>query len=153
LTRIGRAVLLTVLVVGALTTCTPHPVGPARTLAKYEGKAVTTAEDALSAVQTVRMAAEAGSDGNAFGPYLSVVVSGQEDTLVGLQGTFGSIQPPSERADAVRDELDELLRTAARHVVDVRLAVRRGRLADLAEVAAPLKGDVADLEAFIEDHG
>jgi hypothetical protein len=37
-------------------------------------------------------------------------------------------------------------------VLDVRLAVRRGRLADLATVARPLQADVVDLNAFIEAH-
>src|SRR5204863_1068824 len=85
----------------ALAACTPHPVGPARTFDKYEGKAVTTAESALSAVQTVRLLIETSDRGHGFGPYLSVSVSDQEESLSGVQGTFVSIQPPNAKADAL----------------------------------------------------
>jgi hypothetical protein len=132
--------------------CVTHPVGPARTFGKYEGKAVTTAESALSGVETVRLAAETGSDDHAFGPYLSVLVSEQEDGLSELQGTFGSIQPPDERADALRDELDAILTDAVGHVTDVRIAVRRGELATLDDTAEPLAADAALLDAFIAEH-
>jgi hypothetical protein len=135
-----------------LAACTPHPVGPARTFAKFEGKAVTTAEAALSSVETVRLAATTGTNGDAFGPYLSVLISGQEDSLAGVQGTFGSIQPPSEKADRLRAELDDLLSSALDHVADTRIAVRRGDITELADVAAPLAADAAALEAFIEQH-
>jgi hypothetical protein len=133
--------------------CTPHPVGPARTFGKYEGKAATTAESALSRVQTVRLAAETGGAGHAFGPYLSVLISEQEDALSGLQGTFGSIQPPDERSDELRNELNGLLSDAVDHVADVRIAVRRGDLDGLPSVAAPLEADASSLARFVEEHG
>ena len=139
-----------VLALVSATACVPHPVGPARTFGKFEGKAVTTAESALSAVQTVRLAAASSSRGNAVGPYLSVLISELEETVAGVQGTFDSIQPPDDRADDLRDELDELLSDALDHVTDVRLAVRRGQLRTLAEVAQPLDDDLEKLSAFVE---
>jgi hypothetical protein len=142
--------VLAALVLGA---CTPHPVGPARTYRAFEGKAVSSAEAALSSVETVRLAAGAGSGEHAFGPYLSVVASEQEDGLAGLQGTFGSIQPPNDEADALRDELDQMLSDALSHLTDVRIAVRRGELVDLADIALPLGDDADALRSFIEDHG
>ncbi|MDQ1374195.1 MAG: hypothetical protein QOJ09_1533 [Actinomycetota bacterium] len=145
-----RAVLVFLLCVPA--ACTSHPVGPARTAGKYEGKAVTTADGALSSVNTVRIAARTGSNDHAFGPYLSVLVSEQEDTLSGLQGTFDSIQPPDGRADDLKTELDNLLSDALDHVTDVRVAVRRGELRTLAEQAKPLTSDAVKLQAFTEAH-
>jgi hypothetical protein len=133
--------------------CTPHPVGPARSFAKFEGKATTTAESALSRVQTVRLAADTGGDGDAFGPYLSVLISDQEDALSGLQGTFGSIQPPDEPSDALRTELNGLLGDALDHVAAVRIAARRGQLDQLPAVAAPLANDALGLERFVAEHG
>jgi hypothetical protein len=129
-----------------------HPVGPARTYGKYEGKATTTASAALSNVQTVRLAAEAASKGNTFGPYTGTVVSEAEESLSGLAGTFGSIQPPDERADDLRDQLDQLLGDALDHVTAVRIAARRGELPTLADTAAALAGDAEHLEAFVEQH-
>jgi hypothetical protein len=129
-----------------------HPVGPARTFDAYEGQARTTAESARSAVQTVRLLADASSRGNAFGPYVSIAVSEQEDALGGLQGTFRSIQPPDAASDALQEELGALIDRALEHIVDVRVAVRRGQLDDLASVAGPLAGDADGLEGFIEAH-
>jgi hypothetical protein len=128
-------------------------VGPARTLAAYEGKAVTTAESALSCVQTVLLAATTGAEGDAFGPYLSVTVSDQEEALAGVQGTFGSIQPPGTDADEVRSELDDLLSTALQHVTVVRVEVRRGHLDRQDGPAHDLEADATALSDFVEAHG
>ena len=136
-----------------LAGCVPHPVGPARTYAKYEGKAVTTAESAVSAVQTARLVVETAAKGNATATFTAMLLSEQEESLSGLQGTFGSIQPPDERADDLRDELGELLGDAADHVSTLRIIARRGQLDDLAEEAKPLDEDLRGLHAFAEEHG
>jgi hypothetical protein len=132
--------------------CVPHPVGPARTYGKYEGKAVTTAEGALSAVETARLVADSASRGNAFGPYVSIVVSEMEGSATRVQGTFDSIQPPDAAADRLSSELDEVLGPAVRHLTDLRVAARRDRLAELGAVAAPLAEDARRLDAFVSDH-
>jgi len=142
-----------VLVSVVLAGCVSHPVGPARTFGKYEGKAVTTAESARSTVETVRLAAQTGSEHNAFGPYLSIVVSDAEEAISGVQGTFASIQPPGGPADDLYDELEAILSNASGHIRAVRLAVRRGDLVSLADVAEPLAEDSDRLTSFIEEHG
>jgi hypothetical protein len=132
--------------------CVNHPVGPARSQSSYEAKAVTTAESALSAVQTVRLVAAAAAEGNAFGAYTSVSVSEQEDTLGGLRGTFLSIQPPpGAAAESLRAELSSLLTRAFDDVGAVRIEARRGHLDSLDTVAAPLAEDADALEAFVEE--
>jgi hypothetical protein len=146
--RSGMALAVTVLV----TSCVSHPVGPARTYETYQDKATTTAEAALSAVSTTLLAAQAGADGDAWGPYLSIVVSEQEDALTGVQGTFASVQPPDDRSDALRQQLNDILTPAVDHVAQVRLMVRRGRLDDLATTAQPLNDDQRQLQAFLEGH-
>jgi hypothetical protein len=140
------------MVSAAAVGCTPHPVGPARTFDDYEGKARTTAESALSVVETARLGAAAAAAGNTFGPYVGVLFSDQEEALSGVAGTLASIQPPDERADRLRDELGALLDRAIDHVADVRIAARRGDLDALDTVAAPLAGDSRDLRAFLEEH-
>lgn len=146
-----RAVLAIVATLG-MSACVSHPVGPARTFGTYEGKARTTAESALSELETARLVAHAASKGNAFGPYTGQVLSDAEESLGGLAGTFGSIQPPDERADRVRADLGELLTTAQDDVATVRIAARRGHLHDLADVAAPLDDDIAKVQAFLREH-
>jgi hypothetical protein len=148
------AVPVVVLVLFVLATrMVPHPVGPARTFDKYRGKAVTTAESSQSDVETVLLAADAASRGNAFGSFVTTVVVDAEDGLSGRQGTFDSIQPPDARADELGAELDGILNTALEHVTDVRIAARRGELGDLARIAEPLRGDARALQAFAERHG
>ncbi len=150
----GVLVIVIVVVLLALLAwrMVPHPVGAARTFGKYQGKAVTTAESALSNVETVRLVAHTASAGNAFGPYTTLVVSDAEESLSGLQGTFDSIQPPDGRADALGKDLDTLLGDALEHVRDVRVAARRGELAQLATIAEPLTDDASKLQAFAEEH-
>ncbi len=81
------------------------------------------------------------------------VVGEAEDALDGLSGTFGSIQPPGERADQLRDELAVLLSDALDHTTQVRIAVRRGTVQGLGQVAEPLDGDAQALRRFLKEHG
>jgi hypothetical protein len=143
-----------VLLAGAwvLSSCVPHPVGPARTLSTFQGKATTTAESALSEVQTVRLAVDTAERGRTFRPYLSVLVSEAEEGIAKVQGTFSSIQPPGTEADALAGELDELLTSALAHARDVRIAARRGGIDELRQAAEPLADDTAKLKAFVQSH-
>jgi hypothetical protein len=139
-------------VAALLSGCVAHPVGPARTFGKYEGKARTTAESALSEVETARLIAQTAARGSAYGPYTGQVLSDSEESLGGLAGTFGSIQPPNEDADDLRDELGSLLTDAQDHVAAVRIAARRGELRRLAVVARPLDDDIERLRTFLAEH-
>jgi hypothetical protein len=130
----------------------PHPIGPARTFGKYEGKAVTTAKAAESEVQAALLVARTAGRGNSFGPYAALVIADAEDGISGLQGSFDSIQPPDQHADAVGRELDRVLGDALEHTRALRVAARRGELHDLAEIAKPLASDARNLEAFQEQH-
>jgi len=143
--RAGAVLVSTGLVVIA-AACVAHPVGPARTWESYAAKASTTVESTISAVETVRLLAETASEGDLIGPYASVAISEQEDSLGGVRGTFMSIQPPADdRAAGLRDELAGLLDAAFAHVGDVRIEARRGNLDDLEAVAAPLRADARAL--------
>ena len=148
--RLWRRAVLPALLLVLPVACVAHPVGPARTMGKYTGKAATTAKSALSVVETVRLVARAAAEGKALGTYVDVVVSRAEESLDGLSGTFGSIQPPAERADRVREALEGMLDDALGHVTEVRVAARRGELAGLGRVAEPLAHDAEVLRKFIE---
>ena len=115
--------------------CVAHPVGPARSAESYERKANTTAESALSAVETVRLLAGAGSEGNALVTYLSVAVSEQEDALGGVRGTFVSIQPRGAESAALRDELSTILTGASTTSLTSASRIRRGHVDELDVVA------------------
>ena len=139
------------LVAGVLGGCSTHSVGRAPTTDDYERKARTTAEVALSAVETVRLVADTASAGDAFASYTNVSLSEQEDSLGAAQGDFESIQPPHASLDDLREQLIAILDNATAHVADVRIAARRGQLAGLDEVAAPLAADAEALRAFEDE--
>ena len=141
-----------VFVVFAFTACVPHPVGPARTFSKYEGKAATTAKAALSAVNTAKLVADGATRHRLFGPYVGTVIGEAEDDVSGVLGTFSSIQPPNRDADDLRAELTQLLNDAEDHLSTLRIAARRGDISHLAAIARQLSDDADKLDKFQQDH-
>jgi hypothetical protein len=145
--RLGWCVLPASLLVIA-TAC----VAPARSFGAYEGKATTTAQDALSAVETVRLAVVAAAKKDAFGPYLSIVISDAEDTATSVQGTFDSVQPPDPRSDRLRQDLDDRLQDAISVLSDLRIAIRRGETRALSSRMDDLTKAANLLRQFHEAH-
>ena len=139
-------VVVAVLLAGACT-------GPVRSSPVYESKAGQTAAVAASAVQTALLAVDAAKDGKAYGRYLTQVLVEAEEDAGSAQGTFDGIQPPDDRADELRASLDELLGDATTILADLRIAARRGRFAELPELAKSLPEVAAKLDAFAEAHG
>jgi hypothetical protein len=134
-----------VLVVG-VAACT----GPVRSDNVYESKAGHTAETVVGAVETARLAVDAGGGGKAYGRYLVQVLAEAEEDAGAAQGTFDAIQPPDRRADRLRDRLDQLLTEATSTLAELRIAARRGRTAELPRLAAPLGKVAEQLHAFAE---
>ena len=141
-----RSWVVVLLLVGACT-------GPVRSFEVYESKAGQTAEVVASAVQTAALAVDAAEGGKAYGRYLSQVLVEAEEDAGAAEGTFDAIQPPDRRADELRDRLDELLGEATDTLAELRVAARRGRFADLPELAEPLPKVAEELDAFAEAHG
>jgi hypothetical protein len=139
-------VVAAMLLVGACT-------GPVRSSPVYESKAGQTAAVAASAVQTALLAVDAAKDDKASGRYLSQVLVEAEEDAGSAQGTFDAIQPPDQRADELRASLDDLLTEATDTLTELRIAARRGRFAELPELAAPLPGVAAKLGDFAKAHG
>lgn len=140
------------LVLASLTGCVTNPIGSARNGGIYEAKAARSANSALSAVDTVRLVADAVSNGKAFGTYASVAVDQQEDALTEIATLFRSVQPPDAESLRLREELNGLLDSARVHLTAVRIEIRRGDLATASTVAAALEVDAGALEAFAEAH-
>ena len=140
-----RSWLAILLLLGACT-------GPVRSTNVYESKAGATAETVASAVETARLAVQAGSQDKAFGRYLAQVLADASKDADAAQGTFNAIQPPDGRADELRDHLDELLGQATDTLAELRIAARRGQTAELAEPATPLAGLADRLHQFAEAH-
>ena len=139
-------VVAVMLLVGACT-------GPVRSSPVYESKAGQTAEVVASATQTALLAVEAARDDKAYGRYLTQVLVEAEEDAGSAQGIFDGIQPPDDRADELRARLDDLLTEATGALTDLRIAARRGRFAELPELARPLPEVAAKLDKFAEAHG
>jgi hypothetical protein len=140
-----RSWLAILLLLGACT-------GPVRSVNVYESKAGETAEAVASAVETAGLAVDAAREHKAHGRYLTQVLVEAEEDAGSAQGTFDGIQPPDQRADELRDRLDELLTEATGTLAELRIAARRGELAELPELAAPLTKLADQLHAFAEEH-
>jgi hypothetical protein len=141
-----RSWVAMLLLVGACT-------GPVRSSEVYESKAGQTAATAASAVQTAALAVDAAKGDKAFGRYLTQLLVEAEEDAGSAQGTFDGIQPPDQRADQLRSRLDDLLTEATGTLAELRVAARRGRFAELPELAKPLPGVAAKLDDFAKAHG
>ena len=94
-----RLVILSVVLLIAIALIVGlHPLTLARTRDDYRHKAKDTAERVLSSVQTARLVARAVTRGDAFGPYVSVMLSESETAAGGAQATLTERRFP--RADA-----------------------------------------------------
>jgi hypothetical protein len=129
-----------------------QPVGPARTFHDYELKAESTAKATRSAVETARLAVQVATEGDAFPPYVSVLLSEAETDAANAQGTFAGIQPPDRRADALRDRLGRLLDRTGDVLSTLRISARRADLDRLAEQAEPLPRLARRLDRFAKAH-
>jgi hypothetical protein len=143
------ATALAALAIAACASC----AGPSRTDRDYELKAANTAEAVASAVNTARFGVDAAARGRAPANFLSVLLGEAEEDALGAQDSFDSRQPPSARSDRLRTALDGVLVEATDVLSQLRIAVRRGQLDRLADLAAPLPGLARQLETFEQTHG
>jgi hypothetical protein len=139
---------VTVLLALSLAAC----VAPARSFKAYEDDAVQTAEAVLSAVETARLTAGTGARGEAFGPYVSVVIGEAEAEVSDARRLFESAQPPDARSDFLRRRLDPTLTQAVEVLSALRIAALRGELGRLAALARPLVPISRRLEGFLRLH-
>ena len=138
--------------IGLLLIATTACVAPARSFDAYEGKAVDTADSALSAVQTGRLAAATAGREDSFATTLSVVLADAESEASGARSIFESIQPPDPRSDELRTQLDSILVRAVDGLSRLRITARRGEISALPRVAQPLEAVSQDLQAFSNAH-
>jgi len=142
-----------VLIVAVALIVGLKPMTPARTRDDYADKAKDTAESVLSSVQTARLVARVATDGDAFGPYVSVVLSEAEDSAARAQGSFDRVQPPDHWSDTTRSRLGRMLDRSNDLLSRLRISARRGEIDVLHRQAEPLRGVARRLQTFIEHPG
>lgn len=134
-----------------LVTALGGCVGHSRTTDDYRNKAVSTADQVRSSVETVRLAVQGALDDRAFGAYLSEVISQAEEDATAAVDALMVVQPPNHRSDAVRQEADDVTSAAVQLLSQARIAIRRGDTETLRELVEPLEQASADLAAFSEE--
>jgi hypothetical protein len=127
--RLAPSLLIACLVLS--TGCT----APAFNESQYRSKVAKAAEDAVSPIETVRLALGSALDDRLPSNPIDVAVADQEDVLSSVSGTFAGVQPPTEEMVELRKHVLDLLDKAESDVEDARIAYRLG---DLAAVRAAL---------------
>jgi hypothetical protein len=142
------AVAVGLIVLVATAGCT----GLVRSDGVYASKAAATAAAAGSAVETAQLAVQEAAAGELFAPGLAQTLAEASSDAGDAQATFDAIQPPDGRSDVLRGQLDGVLTPAVSTLEDLRIAARRGDLAQLPRLAAPLGRLSVELERFQEAH-
>jgi hypothetical protein len=139
---LGLAVALAAVVA---TAC----VAPARSFDAYEGKAVASADAALSAVRTAKLTGGLAEAHKLYAPYVSVALEQAERDASSVESQFSSIQPPDAASDRLRAQLEPLLGRASAALAQLRIDARRGDIPDYEAHAREL----ADVAAALDDFG
>jgi hypothetical protein len=114
-------------------------VGPARTDDAYRGKAASMADDVRSSVETAIVGVEGARRHHLQTNYLSVLLGESEEDASANQDTFASVQPPSAASDDVRSETLDVTGNAVDVLSELRIRVRRGEGAELADTLPHLR--------------
>jgi hypothetical protein len=123
----------------------------ARTTGPYEAKAASTIDAAMSALGTDLLLVRAVDERRAFATTVSVASSDAEADVSSAASTFASIQPPTSKAERLRERLSKLLDDAVSASGQVRIAARRGDRAAILASRAPLAAARAALERAAEE--
>lgn len=149
--RLARVALLAVTGLVALAGC----VTPAPDRGAYVQNARGALESAVSETATAALAVQARLDGRSTHAFADVVVTAGEQAIGPIEASFGGVDPPTAREDALRASTLEHLGAAGDALAAARLAVRRddpaaleAATADLDEVTEELTAALGALEAL-----
>lgn len=123
-------------------------VAPAFSTSQYQAKIVSTAESAVSAIESVRLSLDLmDRHGLPRGP-IDVAISAQEDILGAVSGSFALAQPPNDVSDELRQEVMDLLDEAQAKVEGARIALRQGDLNRAVATIESAESVSSDLDAL-----
>lgn len=143
LKRINARVLLAIAL-----TITASCVSPSRTMTDYRRKAANSAESMISVAESSLLTADLASSRKAPAPFVSLRLSESEEDAEWIVTSFSAVQPPSNEADELRDEVLDTLDDVATITTQARIQAYRGEFDELPVTVAPLEELVNDLEAF-----
>ena len=123
-------------------------VAPALSEAAYRSKAAKTAEDAVSALESLRLALSSEIEHDLPSNPVDVAIRDQEDILGSVAGTFAAVQPPNAAMDRLRGDVLDPLQNAQSLVEQARIEFRRGRFErakELIDKTGPLSRKLDDI--------
>jgi hypothetical protein len=144
-----RAVPLGLAVAVALSGCSSPPGTPTA----YEKKAADAAAEVVSATRTVLLVARAGAVDGTFALTAAVAIEDAERDAASARDSFAADQPPDASSDQLRADVLPQLERAVGQIEIVRIAARRGDIAQLDQIAAPLQDVASRLDAFASSFG
>jgi len=113
--------------------------GPARTLGPYQSKADRTAETVDSYVQTALLSIELADNTRVNLNTLSVQLDDAATGASGAHNSFDTVEPPSEIADQLQEQLDRLLSQVDGQLSALATDAHRHHISELAQHRQPLQ--------------
>jgi hypothetical protein len=150
--RSGRtATVLRAGAVMALLTSAAGCVTPARNEPQYRDKATSAVQAASAEIATGLLALQQDRARKILTTYADEVVTAAETSMGSISASFGSVQPPDQQSDPVRDTVTGVLSRAEDALAQARIAVRRSQPAALAESEQELRSVADELERTEKD--
>ncbi|MBT2367279.1 hypothetical protein J7E88_18700 [Streptomyces sp. ISL-10] len=146
----GRAAVCASVGVLVLVLSLAGCMSSSRTDTDYRNKVANSAEVVRSSIETARLLVRAAKNGKSPGPYTSRTLSQLESAVDSVVTQFGSVQPPTQEASQLRDDVISLLDEVQSALSQLRIAARQGLLQDLPRMAEPLPGLSERLRRFQE---
>jgi hypothetical protein len=132
--------------VEALLTSAAGCVTPARNEPQYRDKATSAVQAASAEIATGLLALRQDRAKKILTTYADEVVTAAETSMGSISASFGSVQPPDQQSDSVRDTVTGVLSRAEDALAHARVAVRRSQSAALAESEQELRSVADELE-------
>jgi hypothetical protein len=119
--------------------------------ADYAKKAQKTVDTVAAAVGTAQLGITALREGNAFDPYLSVLLGEAEDDASAARDTLDSVQPPGDKSDQMREQVHEVTDEALDLLAEARIAIRREDHDAVLALDAPFAGVAERLKSLSDE--
>jgi len=125
-------------------------VAPALDSGAFQHNAIAALESAVSATRVAATALDARAAERLPLAYADTVVTEAEEALGPIQSSFGTVDPPDRRLDALRSEVAGQLGDAADLLAEARIAVRRQDTSAMRQVARDLRKIADEMERGAE---
>jgi hypothetical protein len=128
-------------------------VSPARDDPSYRGKATSALQAAASDVATGLLVVQQDRQKKVLTTYADETVSASETSIGSISQSFGSVQPPDQGSDGIRDAVTGVISKAQDALSHARIAVRRSNPKALAASEAELRDVAKALDTAEQDLG